>query len=140
MHRVVLDPGVLISAALSRTAAPAQLLLRWLEGQLEIVVSPLLLNELERVLLRPKFRRYLSERDALDYVALFARRGVLIEDPRESERMAPDPKDDYLLALARVSEARFIVSGDPHLTKLKSAPVRIITLRGLLNLLQAIGP
>lgn len=140
MHRVVLDPGVLISAAISRTGAPAQLLLLWLEGRFEIVISPMLLGELKRVLLRPKFRRHMSESDALQYVALFARRGIFVEDPRERERIAQDPKDDYLLALARASGARFIVSGDPHLTGLKTAPVPILTPRALLDLLLAIGP
>lgn len=39
-----------------------------MEGGYELVVSPKLLDELERLLLRPKFRKYLSEEEARDYV------------------------------------------------------------------------
>jgi putative PIN family toxin of toxin-antitoxin system len=131
---------VLISAALSRSGTPAQILLRWLGGELEIIVSPLLLAELERVLRRPKLRRHLSERDALAYVALLARRGILVQDPQDRERIAPDPNDDNLIALAQASGARFIVSGDLHLTALKDRPVRVITPRGMLQVLDLIGP
>ena len=139
MDRVVLDSGVLISAVLSRTGAPAQLLLLWIEGRFEIVVSPQLLAELQRVLLRPKFRGRLTERDALDYVALFARRGIRVEDPVEPDRVAPDPKDDYLLALARASGARLVVSGDAHLTDLRITGIRIVTPRTFLDTLQTGG-
>jgi uncharacterized protein len=59
MFRVVLDPGVLIAAVLSPKGAPAELLRHWLAGDYELVVSDKLLAELKRVLLRPKFRKYL---------------------------------------------------------------------------------
>ena len=136
MFRVVLDPGVLISATLSRTGAPAQLLLLWIEGRFEVVVSPQLLAELERVLLRPKFRERMTERDALAYVALLARRGIFIEDPAQREQLAPDPHDDYLLALARVSGARFVISGDTHLTKLQTTGLPVLTPRAFLDMLR----
>lgn len=139
MPRVVLDPGVLISAVLSRSGAPAQLLLLWIEGGFEIVVSPQLLAELQRVLLRPKFRDRMTERDVMDYVALFARRGIRVEDPAERDRVAPDPKDDYLLALARASGARVLVSGDAHLTELKLATIHVVTPRTFLDTLRARG-
>lgn len=138
MHRVVLDPGVLISAVLSRTGAPAQLLLLWIEGRFEVVVSPQLLAELQHVLLRSKFRDRMTEGDALDYVALFARRGTRVEDPAERERVAPDPKDDYLLA--RASGAHLVVSGDAHLTELKLADVLVLTPRAFLDVLRTTGP
>ncbi len=64
MYRVVLDPGVLIAALLSPKGAPAQLLRGWMQGDYELVVSPKLLAELERVLLRDKFRTYLSTTEA----------------------------------------------------------------------------
>jgi len=140
MYRVILDPGVLISAVLSRSGVPAQLLLLWIEGRFEIVVSPQLLAELQRVLLRPKFRDRMTDRDVLDYVALFARHGIRVEDPAERQRVAPDPKDDYLLALARASGARLLVSGDAHLTKLKLPSLRVVTPRTFIDLLRAEVP
>ncbi|MCA1705276.1 MAG: PIN domain-containing protein, partial [Actinobacteria bacterium] len=51
--RAVLDPNVIISAVLSPGGAPARVMTAWLEGRYELVVSPLLLEELERALSYP---------------------------------------------------------------------------------------
>lgn len=40
-----------------------------LSGRFELVVSPTLLGELDRVLLREKFRRYLSEPEVHQLIA-----------------------------------------------------------------------
>jgi predicted nucleic acid-binding protein len=48
--RAVLDTNVLISAFLSPQAAPARAIRAWLDGRFELIVSPLLLAELERAL------------------------------------------------------------------------------------------
>jgi len=140
MYRVVLDPGVLISAVLSRAGAPAQLLLLWIEGRFEIVVSPHLLAELQQVLLRSKFRNRMTERDALGYAALLARRGIVVNDPIERERVTADPKDDYLVDLAHAAGARFLVSGDAHLTELKIAGILVLTPGEFLDMLRTAGP
>jgi len=57
--RAVLDPNVLISALLSPAGAPAELFTRWFAGEFELVVSPALLEELERALVYPEIRRLL---------------------------------------------------------------------------------
>ena len=46
--RALLDVNVLIAGLLSRTGSPARLLGKWLEGEFELVISDLLLDELER--------------------------------------------------------------------------------------------
>jgi putative PIN family toxin of toxin-antitoxin system len=51
----VIDPNVLISAAISGKGAPAALLAASLQRKAQLVVSPKLLDELEHVLLRPRF-------------------------------------------------------------------------------------
>jgi hypothetical protein len=55
--RVVPDPNVLVSAVVRPEGVCAELLARLVEGAVVIVVSPLLLSEVERVLARPKFQR-----------------------------------------------------------------------------------
>jgi predicted nucleic acid-binding protein len=56
VRRVVLDCNVFVSALLSSDGTPAQILERWADGAFDLIISPLLLAELERVLSRPKFR------------------------------------------------------------------------------------
>ncbi len=135
MLRVVIDPGVHIAAILSKRGAPAGILLAWLEGRFDLVVSPKLLAELDAVLRRPKFRPYVTEEEADAYVGLFRNFATSAPDPARVERVSPDPGDDYLVALARASQADLLVSGDPHLTRLRGRQA-VVTPRAFLNSLE----
>lgn len=136
MYRAVLDPGVLIAALLSRTGAPAQILLSWIGGAFELVVSSNLLNELKAALLRPKFGKYVTADEVIAYLILLEHRASMIVDPEPRPRLSPDPGDDYLIALARAAAAHFLVSGDKHLTGLKRSQPPIVTPRAFLSALQ----
>jgi putative PIN family toxin of toxin-antitoxin system len=133
--RAVVDPGVLIAAFLSPRGAPAALLRQWIEGLFDLIVSRTLLAELERVLLRPKFRAYATEAEARIFIAVLARRAVMVADPTDVERVTPDPGDDFLVALARAARASVLVSGDRHLTRLTIDPP-VITPRAFLDELE----
>lgn len=85
MARAVFDPNVLVSALISPHGAPATLYLALTRGRFELVASPQLLAELERVLGRAKFRRYASLEQARAFVAAVGRLAVLVEDPPPSE-------------------------------------------------------
>jgi uncharacterized protein len=124
VRRAVLDPGVLVSALISPTGTPAKLIAEGRDGGLELVVSPLLLGELDEVLRRQKFRRYVDLESARGYVELLQRESLNVADPEDapSPRSA-DPDDDYLIALARRENA-VLVSGDRHLLDLADrAPI-----------------
>jgi len=111
--RAVLDPNVLISALLVREGAPAQILVQWLAGEFELVVSELLLAELGRALGYPRLRKRIPAADAKLFLALVRNSGIVVTDPEAIPR-SPDPGDDYLLALAE-RERAVLVSGDRHL-------------------------
>ena len=111
--RAVLDPNILIAALLSPSGAPAQIVSRWLAGDVELVVSELLLAELERALRFPKLQRRIAATDALELLALLRDTAMLVPDPRAPPRRSPDPGDDYLLGLAEAASA-ILVSGDEH--------------------------
>jgi putative PIN family toxin of toxin-antitoxin system len=124
---------VLISALISGKGAPRNLLWLWLEGAFEVIVCPLLLTELEQVLLRPKFRPYVTAPEARAYVVLLHRLSSHVPDPEVTAGLTTDPGDDYLVALARTAKAHFLVSGDPHLTELKQARPPVLTPRAFLR-------
>ena len=134
--RTVFDSGVLVSAALSPSGAPSELVELWKGGEFEMVVSEALLGELGNVLLRPKFRRYLTEDEALKYVSRFRSLAMMVSDPEVAPGLTPDPKDDYLVALARSSGAHFLVAGDPHLTRLSNPQPPVLTPRAFLDILK----
>ena len=111
--RAVLDANVLSSALLSRSGPPGHILARWLAGEFELIVSSRLLAEVERTLASPKFRGRLLPGEPAQFVVLL-RDARNADDPEVVPARAPDPEDDYLLALAEVAQA-VVVSGDQHL-------------------------
>ncbi len=80
----------------------------------------MLLAELGQVLGREKFRRYVTEAEAVAYVDLIRHEATIIDDPAPSARpLSADPDDEYLVDLARASAADMLVSGDAHLLDLR---------------------
>ena len=122
--RAVLDPNVLIAALLSPRGAPANIVSRWLAGEFELLVSDVLLAELERALAYPRIRTRVAADDAADFVALLRDGAVRAPDPSTVPRRSPDRGDDYLVALAE-HERAVLVSGDRHLLGLgRELPIR----------------
>ena len=116
--RAVLDPNVVISGLISPDGAPAQLLSYWRAGRFEVIVSPLLLEELRRALGYPKLREPLSGDDAEAAVLWLAGGATHAQDPAIVPPVrSADPGDDYLIALAAEQRAA-LVSGDRHLVAL----------------------
>jgi uncharacterized protein len=116
--RAVLDPGVLVSALITPTGRPAKLLLAARAGSFELIVSPQLLDELEAVLRREKFRRYVDLDGVTAYLELLRRDAQLAADPETPPPIrCTDPDDDYLIALAH-SQSAALVSGDNDLLEL----------------------
>lgn len=110
-----------------------------------MIISPKLLYELQEVLSRDKFRRYLSIRDVGEYVLWIDDGATAATDPEiEASAITHDPKDDYLAALALSDGAGFLVSGDPHLldllqVKASGVEVRVLTPREFLEELELLG-
>lgn len=118
--RAVLDPNVLIAALLSPGGTPATLIVRWLAGDFELVVSDHLLEELSRVLAYPKIRARISEEDTTEFVERMRANAELANDPPKPQPRSADSGDDYLIALAEAAHA-LLVSGDKHLLDLADA-------------------
>ena len=126
MRRVVVDPGVLVSALITPSGPPAEIVRAIREERLRIVVCPHLLAELLGVLQREKFRGYVTIDEAEQYVAGLASIAEVRPDPAAEARISRDPKDDYLLALTRESSADAIVSGDADLLVLEDTEPPVV--------------
>lgn len=136
MIRAVVDPGVLVSGVISSGGAPAELVDTWLDAELEILVCPHLLDELGDVLLRRKFRKSVTLDEAVAFVELLRRTASMRPDPEIERGLTPDPKDDYLVALAREADADCVVSGDVHLTELPNPRPPLLGPREFLDVLE----
>lgn len=133
--RAVLDTNVIVSALLAPTGSPAGLLRAWTEGAFDLVASPMLFDELERVLAYPKLRRHVTTDEAADVVGWLRREAILLPDPADPPAIrSVDEADDYLIALAATASA-FLVTGDSDLLDLAGripvlAPAAFLELLG----------
>jgi putative PIN family toxin of toxin-antitoxin system len=111
--RFVIDTNVFVSALIGKKGSAADQLVRaFVEDKLEVVASPALLNELERVLARPKIRQHVDATQAREYVERIRRHALMVDDPSPVPAVTRDPEDDYLIALARRERVGAIISGD----------------------------
>ena len=116
MKRLVIDPGVLVSAFISpRRSAPSLIVEAILDGRIDALSCPALIAELTDVLSREKFATHTAEGRGQAYIASIAESTKHAEDPPAGEQQTADPDDDYLLALAHDQNADAIISGDKHL-------------------------
>lgn len=122
MFRAVLDVNVLVSAMISHPGVPSRIVSHWRDGAFELVVSPALLAELDRVLSEPR----IAERVDMAFVAVLRAElvhdGLVVQDPSAEREVPRDPDDDYLVALAREGRAHAIVTGDAHLLEADLRP------------------
>lgn len=131
---------MLISAAITPSGgAAARLTDLILAGGLdvEMIACPALIDEVRDVLGRPKFARYVDARLVETFVTALREAAVLVGDPVVDEPLTRDPKDDYLVALARSAQTHAIVSGDRDLLDLHQPSPPIITARAFLDRLGA---
>jgi putative PIN family toxin of toxin-antitoxin system len=111
--RYVFDTNVIISALLFENGKPAQAL-RYALANGEVLLSLDLLEELNEVLGRERFNRYLTSEEREDFLEALIERAVLVEIT-ENVQECRDPKDDKVLELALNGEAQYIISGDRDL-------------------------
>jgi uncharacterized protein len=118
IRRVILDTSTLVSAALRIGSVPHQALLKAL-ASCDVCASTETLDELEQVLDRDKFDRYLDRELRRSFVALMRRHmhlfAVQDADREAVEPPCRDPKDNQFLALALAAEANALVSSDEDL-------------------------
>jgi uncharacterized protein len=136
--RAVLDTNVYVAAVLSRTGSPARLVSELAEGLYDAVVCPLLLDELEAVLSRPKIASRVSAETTRGYLEWLNRVAVVESDPTHIPRVCADPQDDYMLALAVSGRAQVIVSGDAHLLDLPVSEPRVMTPAAFAQLVESL--
>ena len=109
--RVVLDTNVLISALISSSGPPGQLLSAVKRGDMVLVTSDYQLDELRKVLARDRLRAYIKPEEAQDLIDNLGTVGTVISELPACE-LSPDPADNPILATAIAGKVNLIVSGD----------------------------
>jgi putative PIN family toxin of toxin-antitoxin system len=118
--KVVLDTNVLVSGLL--WLGPSNKILKLAEeGKLQPCLTPSILEELCQVLDRSKFSQRIKICGASteELIAGLCELALLFPDTNIERTVKDDPDDDKIIACAKVSGAEYIVTGDPHLLKVK---------------------
>ncbi|MDQ4105709.1 MAG: putative toxin-antitoxin system toxin component, PIN family [Actinomycetota bacterium] len=133
--RCVFDTNILISALLFDESKPARALFAALHNG-KVLVSADTISELNEVLSREKFDKYLAEEERELFLPSLLQSAKLVEI-HEKIRVCRDPKDDKFLELAVNGAADYIVSGDGDLLALHPfRNVQILTPETFLSTIQ----
>jgi putative PIN family toxin of toxin-antitoxin system len=116
--RVVLDTNVLLSALVFPGSKPDEVLTCVRRGEVELLLSPFILAELERILL-DKFR--FTARQTAERVAVIRRMATIIEPTEHVALVVTKDDDNRILECALAARADYLVTGDKeHLLPLRS--------------------
>ena len=114
--RIIIDTNLWISFLIGLKSSPAVRNILT-DGTVSIVMTDILQQEIMTVASRPKFARYFAP-EACDRLLAFLRARSEDYPLGDIPQRCRDPKDDYLLELARVADAYILVTGDKDLTDL----------------------
>lgn len=114
--RIVVDTNVLVSGAMLPNSIPARAL-RIVENHHILLASEATMEELARVLMRPKLAPYIIEQEKRE---LFAKLDTLTEIVPIVHYITAcrDPKDNMILEVAVNGDAHCIITGDADLLAL----------------------
>jgi putative PIN family toxin of toxin-antitoxin system len=114
-YKVIFDTNVWISFIIGKRLAFLKTFI--VSGQITIVFSKRLLQELTEVTNRPKLKKYFPSNEVEEMLEFIKTIGLEF-NPESIHTICRDEKDNFLLDLIDVSKANFLVSGDKDLKEL----------------------
>lgn len=122
MIRVVIDANQFVSALLKPESNPADVLHLVREEKIQLVISSDIVNEIRAVLLYPRIMK--RHRRTSEQIELFLKKllktAVVTHSKARLDVVKDDPSDNKYLECAVEGRADYIISGDSHLTDLRS--------------------
>ncbi|MBE9211194.1 putative toxin-antitoxin system toxin component, PIN family [Plectonema cf. radiosum LEGE 06105] len=115
--KAIIDTNLWISFLIGKQLASLKSLL--VEGTIQPVFSQQLLDEITIVTQKPKLQKYFSPEKVIDLIIFLESIGLVVEI-KSSVLLCRDVKDNYLLALAKDSQADYLITGDEDLLILDS--------------------
>ncbi len=123
----ILDSNIWISYVITKQLQTLVAMI--LNHQLTVLTSEDLVEEIQGVLLRPKFKKYLKQSDIKELITLHLKLCQHVRTDKTSNRLS-DAKDNFLLDLYNNGKATVIVSGDKEfLREARELNYRVMTLR-----------
>ena len=127
--RAVFDTNIFISAFVIPGSRAETALVKVAEGEVQLAISPAIINEVLDVLAR-KFDRHIEE---LARVAVYLSELAEVVTPRRRLKVLRDEPDNRILECAITAKAKMIVTGDQAMLALgEYRGIRIMSLRDFL--------
>ncbi|MBD2296887.1 putative toxin-antitoxin system toxin component, PIN family [Anabaena sphaerica FACHB-251] len=132
--KIIIDTNLWISFLIGKELKDLKDLL--VAETIIVVISEQILEEITLVTQRPKLQKYFPSNKVHELIQLLRTIGVFINITSEVF-ICRDAKDYYLLALAKDSDANFLVTGDQDLLVIKKFEnTEIVTYQKLLQKLE----
>lgn len=139
MILAVLDANVFVSAVLSPGGIPAVILRAWRDERFHLVMSPAILDEIDRVLryLKIRSRHRWREQQLRLFLEDLAHFAILTPGELTLSVIVEDHSDNRYLECAIEGGADYLVSGDEHLLRLAAyRKTSILNPRAFLDVLK----
>ena len=129
--KVIIDTNLWISFLIGKQLKSLKPLL--VEQTIQPILSEQLLQEIALVTQRPKLQKYFPQSKVNELIDFLKIIGLSI-DIRSEVSLCRDEKDNYLLALAKDSQADFLITGDKDLIVLQQFELtKIVTYQEFLQ-------
>ncbi len=133
-NRVIIDVNLWISYLISSTIDPLLPLIK--TGKITLLFSEELMTEFIEVANRPKFKKYFTSTDLAELVTLINEISSWV-NISSNVTICRDPKDNYLLSIAKDGEANYLVTGDDDLLVLQEfEKTKICTFSQFMSLIE----
>lgn len=131
MKRIIIDTNLWISFLITKDYSKLDEIL--FEKKAILIFSQELLDEFLEVAKRPKFRRFFPTGDIETLLETIEEYAIFVE-VKSVVDICRDPKDNFLLALAKDGKANILLSGDNDLLTLgKFGKTNILTISDFLG-------
>lgn len=138
--RITADVNILISSTVAPLGIPRKIITAWRKGQLDLVISIGIVNEVKEKLHYPRIQnRYkLTEKQIQTVIATLKTDAETVPiSLKEIISITGDPEDDYVLVTASKGKVDYLVTGDLKLQELKKYQgVKIISPKEFMNKLK----
>ena len=135
MLRAIIDTNVFVSGLLGSSTC-RKIFSAFKEYSFQVIISPILFEELESVVNRPKFHQFINTEEKQELLT-FIKYQALFVTPHEKINACRDTEDNKLLECLSTAKPDWLVSSDKDLLVLKTfRNIPILTPREFLNRLK----
>lgn len=116
VDRIIIDTNLWIAFLITKDFRKLDVKIK--AGKVKILFSLELIEEFITVAERPKFKKYFNKYDLEQIIDLFDAYAEIV-DVKSRVEICRDPKDNFLLSLAKDSKATYLITGDKDILDIK---------------------